>query len=87
MRQVISTCSISIAVAISITPNTQWCNRVSKDAFGRLEPCASKDARTVLRGPGAGNRVRLPDTPFFSKRQSIPQRANIHALDCLPDGG
>jgi hypothetical protein len=28
----------------------------------RLEPCASKDACTVLRGLGAGNRVRLPDT-------------------------
>jgi len=26
----------------------------------RLEPCGSKDPRTVLRGLGAGNRVRLP---------------------------
>lgn len=26
----------------------------------RLEPCGSKDPRTLLRGPGAGNRVRLP---------------------------
>ena len=32
----------------------------------RLEPCGSKDPCTVLRGLGAGNRVRLPD----SARQS-----------------
>jgi hypothetical protein len=35
-------------------------NRVSQDAFERLEPCGSKDPRTVLRGLGAGNRVWLP---------------------------
>ena len=29
--------------------------------LSRLEPCASKDACTVLRGLGAGNRVWLPD--------------------------
>jgi len=28
----------------------------------RLEPCGSKDPCTVLRGPDAGNRVRLPDS-------------------------
>jgi hypothetical protein len=35
-------------------------------AFGMLEPCAGKLARTVLRGLGAGNSSRLPDisTPF-----------------------
>lgn len=33
-----------------------------KDVFERLEPCAPKGACTVLRGLGAGNRVRLPDT-------------------------
>ena len=27
----------------------------------RLEPCASKGARTVLRGGGAGNSASLPD--------------------------
>jgi hypothetical protein len=32
-----------------------------KDVFERLEPCAPKGACTVLRGLGAGNRVRLPD--------------------------
>jgi hypothetical protein len=41
-------------------PGIQGCNRVSEDAFGRLEPCAVKVARTVLRGLGAGNRVWLP---------------------------
>ena len=30
-------------------------------AFGMLEPCAGKLARTVLRGLGAGNSSRLPD--------------------------
>jgi nucleotidyltransferase/DNA polymerase involved in DNA repair len=29
--------------------------------LGRLEPCAGKLARTVLRGPGASNGPRLPD--------------------------
>ena len=33
--------------------------------------CGSKDPCTVLRGPGAGNRVRLPDTPFFAKQDCI----------------
>jgi len=32
-----------------------------KMPYQRLEPCASKGACTVLRGPSAGNRVRLPD--------------------------
>ena len=38
----------------------QWCNRVSQDAFERLEPCGSKDPCTVLRGLGAGDRAWLP---------------------------
>jgi hypothetical protein len=63
MRQEILRCTISIAVELGITPKTRLCNRVSKDAFERLEPCAPKDACTVLRGLGAGNRARLPDPP------------------------
>ena len=41
------------------------CNRVSLQgiAFEMLEPCALKDASTVLRGLGTGNSPRLPD--FF----------------------
>jgi len=31
----------------------------------RLEPCASKGARTVLRGGGAGNSASLPDRFVF----------------------
>ena len=61
MLQAIFSCTISIAVEVSITLKTQLCNRVSKDAFERLEPYAGKLARTVLRGLGAGNRARLPD--------------------------
>jgi hypothetical protein len=33
MLQAIFSCTISIAVEISITLETQLCNRVSKDAF------------------------------------------------------
>ena len=61
MRQEILRCTISIAVELSITPKMLLCNRVSKDAFERLEPYAGELARTVLRGLGAGNRARLPD--------------------------
>ena len=43
------------------TPKTKLCNRVSKDAFERLEPSAGKLACSVLRGQCAGNRVLLPD--------------------------
>ena len=32
-----------------------------KTPLQRLEPCGSKDPRTVLRGLGAGNRIWLPD--------------------------
>ena len=34
MQQAISRCTISIAVEIVLTPQTQLCNRVSQDAFG-----------------------------------------------------
>ncbi|SEI26987.1 Helix-turn-helix domain of transposase family ISL3 [Paraburkholderia hospita] len=54
-----------------------WCSRVSKDAFEWLEPCALKGARTVLRGLGAGNRVRLPDECYLEVR--VPRVR-------LPDG-
>ncbi len=33
---------------------------IEKMPLQRLEPCGSKDPCTVLRGLGAGNRVRLP---------------------------
>ncbi len=35
--------------------------RVLRGAFSRLEPCAVKVARTVLRGQGGGNATLLPD--------------------------
>ena len=35
--------------------------RVSQEAFERLEPCAVKIARTVLRGGDGSNVVSLPD--------------------------
>lgn len=41
-------------------PKRKLYDRVSKDAFERLELSAGKLARSVLRGLGAGNRVRLP---------------------------
>jgi hypothetical protein len=54
-------------------PGIQGCNRVSEDAFGRLEPCAVKVARTVLRGLGAGNRVWLPGIVIVEREpQSEP---------------
>jgi hypothetical protein len=37
--------------------------RPVKGAFGRLERCAVKVARTVLRGRGGGNAALLPDQP------------------------
>ena len=52
-------------------PGIQGCNRVSEDAFGRLEPCAVKVARTVLRGLGAGNRVWLPGIVIAKKNVSV----------------
>jgi hypothetical protein len=37
-------------------------NRVLfRKAFEVLEPCASRDARTVLRGGSGGNAASLPD--------------------------
>ncbi len=36
-------------------------SRVLPRAFVRLEPCAGKLARTVLRGLGGGDTSRLPD--------------------------
>ena len=51
--------TISIAIGGS-TPKKKLYDRVSKDAFERLELSAGKLARSVLRGLGAGNRVRLP---------------------------
>ena len=33
-----------------------------------LEPCAGKLARTVLRGAGCGNMLRLPDWPVRTLR-------------------
>lgn len=51
----------------------------------RLEPCASKDARTVLRGLGAGNRARLPDGgECFSPRSSTGSRlySSARKPDC-----
>ena len=52
---------------ISMQENKVW-NRVSLDAFERLEPCALKGASTVLRGLGTGNRARLPDTRGYCKQ-------------------
>ena len=37
--------------------------RVPHGALSRLEPCAVKVARTVLRGLGGGNVTQLPDYP------------------------
>ena len=37
-------------------------HRVLHGALSRLEPCAGKLARPVLRGLGGGNVTRLPDT-------------------------
>ena len=37
-------------------------SRVPHGAFERLEPCAGKLARTVLRGAGGGNVAGLPGT-------------------------
>ena len=34
---------------------------------GLLEPCAVKVARTVLRGAGTGNSLRLPDNILASR--------------------
>ena len=34
-----------------------------------LEPCAGKLARTVLRGAGRGNTLRLPDWPVRTLRK------------------
>src|SRR2546425_1499034 len=62
MQQAISRCTISIAVEIVLTPQTQLCNRCPKMPLARLEPCGSKDPCTVLRGLGAGNRAWLPDS-------------------------
>jgi hypothetical protein len=45
-----------------------------KDVFERLEPCAPKGACTVLRGLGAGNRVRLPD-PRRSKARVLRENS------------
>ena len=42
--------------------------------LARLEPCGSKDPRTVLRGLGAGNRVRLPDTNVWELAKRRPAR-------------
>jgi len=36
-------------------------HQVLRGAFSRLEPCAVKVARTVLRGRGGGNVTLLPD--------------------------
>lgn len=44
-----------------------------KDVFERLEPCAPKGACTVLRGPDAGDRVRLPDV-----RHEVAYRSCSH---------
>ena len=49
------------AVVLAIIMQAQLYNRVSNDAFARLEPYGSKDPRTVLRGLSAGNRAWLPD--------------------------
>jgi hypothetical protein len=46
--------------------------------YRRLEPCAAKVARTVLRGLGGGNIARLPGT----KPDSIYTWTLIRALDC-----
>ena len=48
------------AEVLAIIMQTQLYNRVSQDAFVRLELYGSKDPRTVLRGPSAGNRAWLP---------------------------
>jgi len=44
------------------------CSRrvTDKGRSERLEPCALKAARTVLRGGGAGNSVSLPDQAVAS---------------------
>ena len=43
-------------------------HQVLRGAFSRLEPCAVKVARTVLKKQGGGNVTLLPDgtAPFFS---------------------
>jgi hypothetical protein len=41
-------------------------NRVLfRKAFEVLEPCASRDARTVLRGGSGGNAASLPDAALY----------------------
>jgi transposase len=56
----------------------KWYSRMSKDVFERLEPCALKGARTVLRGLGAGNRVWLPDEAWL--------HAEVPRVDCSACG-
>ena len=49
----------------------------------RLEPCGSKDPCTVLRGPDAGNRVRLPDSGAIPvRRAGAPGAGAEEVPDC-----
>ena len=55
------------AEVLAIIMQTQLYNRVSQDAFVRLELYGSKDPRTVLRGLSAGNRAWLPGVDSLTK--------------------
>ena len=56
-------------------------HRVLYGAFSRLEPCAVKVARMVLRGRGDGNVTSLPDgsVPHYSVLLVVP--VLFHALE------
>ena len=53
-------------------------HRVLRGAFSRLEPCAVKVARTVLRGRGDGNVTLLPD---YAPSLRSPWRAAVVGLE------
>ena len=47
---------------------------------GLLEPCALKGARTVLRGAGTGDRLRLPDNFKSLIKEETPEKIQTGTL-------
>ena len=71
MLQATFKCTISIAIGGS-TPKKKLYDRVSKDAFERLELSEGKLARSVLRGLGAGNCAWLPYNRYAKDFSWLP---------------
>jgi hypothetical protein len=75
-----------VAITLRLTPRPMGQPRSGRKRCLMLELYASKGARTVLRGGGAGNSTSLPDIGVEPSGDITPRESGLTSLGCWRTG-